>query len=86
MTQHSRPNGRRTAAPLLTGLVLLATTATAAAKGEPSIKIGLDRLAVSGAKYTHEDLLTTVEKSNQDDMAGAQLFGSLAEVHRTRAL
>lgn len=56
------------------GALLVLGTAVYAVGGEPSIKIGLDRVSLSGATYTHETIATGNEETNNDAMAGADLF------------
>jgi hypothetical protein len=57
----------------LTG-TLLTLAGAALAAGEPSIKIGLDRVSLAGATYTHETIATGNKETNSDAMAGADLF------------
>ncbi len=75
MAHCKRWEWRRSGAVWAVTLFLLCGGATAhAVGGEPSIKIGLDRLVLSGASYTHQDLLTTTKESNTNSVSGAELF------------
>jgi hypothetical protein len=55
------------------GLLAVGSPAQAAG-GEPNIKIGLDRLSMTGATYTHETLAAASQEKNKDALSGADLF------------
>src|SRR5690349_13231266 len=49
-------------------------TAAHAVGGDPNFKIGLDRLSLSGATYTHETIATSAKETNSDTLTGADAF------------
>ncbi|HEX7926687.1 MAG TPA: hypothetical protein VF678_03785 [bacterium] len=55
------------------GLLGVATAAHAVG-GDPSFKMGLDRLSYTGATYTHETIATSAKETNSDVLSGADAF------------